>query len=1349
LNYKQNIIFLFFIFIYSSLHAQYYNESVEVDSIYNYNQNNPDTIFIHDILSSIQDSDIVLLHQGKGIKWNYNSGTVASDYGFAGRFEIHVVLKRISKSVIVRNIAREGTVTYVPKGLQLLRVGRYLDIMQTKTISSNIVAEPWNGKKGGIICIIGDTVKLLANIDASGKGYKGATPTNSNTVTCWASDSANVGKKNLPYSKKQWAGLKGESCVDEDTSYNRGFSPQYSGGGGGNGYHSGGGGGGNFFSGGLGGYEALLCASSPDTIGGRGGKGMGSGLLSGTSPIITFGGGGGCSTQKNGFIASSGGNGGGIIIIIANILIGNNYSIIANGQTVTDTATAGAGGGGAAGTIVLDVNEYSGSLKVILNGGHGGSVRLNTPIPGMGGGGAGGYLRYNGSSMNSNISLTFSGGNPGNMSPKVNKNAYPGMSGFSKGNFITPVKDFLFNLMPAVQNICEGDVPSLIKASTPKGATNIFRYVWRKSSDKINWQTIDTATRMTYQPPALFSTTYYQRIVHAVDINNIILVSDTSFTYAINVLPKITNNTIHTDTFAICKGLPMPQMFGSLPAGGNGTYQYLWQDSTSSNNWKTANGNHSGINYKPIYSDTVFLRRYVTSGVCHSYSNTFEIKVLPKITNYFITDTQWVSLGNNFIPLEANNALGGDMNYTYIWQKSDNLTKWNTIDSSHTNKVQVLAQPLQPDTFYYRRIVYSGLFNTCKDTTKVLPLYVLDSIQNNIISGNDTICARTAPKPFYATQPHGGDNHYRYLWQSSLDAITWDSLSNSDNTVFNPGILNHSTYFRRIVFSGKKNACIDTSNIIFIFTKPAIENNLIYHSKDTSICYGHSPGLLTGSIPLQGDGPYVYLWETSSIDTFTNAAGENNQISYQFDTLYNSIKIRRKVTSGICISYSDTLNIKVLPPLSNNYISGDTTVCKKTSPEYILGSIPEGGDNTDYRYQWISSSDNNLWTSCHQNSTNIHFRPAAIDTLTYFKRVVLSGLNNTCIDTSNFVTINTFQLPNAKLIPFEDSLCLGENFTLNIQTSGKAPFTLKYTDQNAVFDTTVNTTGKIQWQIWPYTQGIFQYQLVQVKDVNGCSPDSLPGKGELSIFEVPKAFAGSDTEVCGLETILSANKGIGIGKWIVDTQASFENGEHSNFTKASVEQYGTHHFTWKLNNGGCIDSSTIQVIFYQPPPSPLVGDNQEGPFLFKTKIKAYLPIFGKGEWTTPDTTIIFSDIYDPEATVENLKFGKNYFQWYVKNGACAAASDTLVITVKDIRIPEGFSPNKDGKNDTFYIKGLENVTNAELIILNRWGTVLYHSRDYKNDWDGTSHGSILPLDTYYYILNVIGRTYKGYLIIRK
>lgn len=72
-------------------------------------------------------------------------------------------------------------------------------------------------------------------------------------------------------------------------------------------------------------------------------------------------------------------------------------------------------------------------------------------------------------------------------------------------------------------------------------------------------------------------------------------------------------------------------------------------------------------------------------------------------------------------------------------------------------------------------------------------------------------------------------------------------------------------------------------------------------------------------------------------------------------------------------------------------------------------------------------------------------------------------------------------------------------------------------------------------------------------------------------------------------------------------------------------------------------------------------------------------------------------------------------------------------------IPEGFSPDGDGVNDRFIIEGAEK-TKVSLAIYNRWGNMVYESKDYKNDWEGVAGkgitlGEKLPDGTYYYLVD--------------
>jgi gliding motility-associated-like protein len=80
----------------------------------------------------------------------------------------------------------------------------------------------------------------------------------------------------------------------------------------------------------------------------------------------------------------------------------------------------------------------------------------------------------------------------------------------------------------------------------------------------------------------------------------------------------------------------------------------------------------------------------------------------------------------------------------------------------------------------------------------------------------------------------------------------------------------------------------------------------------------------------------------------------------------------------------------------------------------------------------------------------------------------------------------------------------------------------------------------------------------------------------------------------------------------------------------------------------------------------------------------------------------------------------------------------FVIPKIPLNIPEGFSPNNDGIDDTWFIKK-PNGTKVSVWVMNRWGNEVYKNLDYKNDWNGKSVGNILgedlPEGTYYYIVH--------------
>jgi gliding motility-associated-like protein len=65
-----------------------------------------------------------------------------------------------------------------------------------------------------------------------------------------------------------------------------------------------------------------------------------------------------------------------------------------------------------------------------------------------------------------------------------------------------------------------------------------------------------------------------------------------------------------------------------------------------------------------------------------------------------------------------------------------------------------------------------------------------------------------------------------------------------------------------------------------------------------------------------------------------------------------------------------------------------------------------------------------------------------------------------------------------------------------------------------------------------------------------------------------------------------------------------------------------------------------------------------------------------------------------------------------------------------------FTPNGDGINDVWLIAKGDCVSNLEVNVYNRWGSLVYHSDNYNNDWNGTYQDKPLPDATYYYVVQV-------------
>jgi gliding motility-associated-like protein len=121
--------------------------------------------------------------------------------------------------------------------------------------------------------------------------------------------------------------------------------------------------------------------------------------------------------------------------------------------------------------------------------------------------------------------------------------------------------------------------------------------------------------------------------------------------------------------------------------------------------------------------------------------------------------------------------------------------------------------------------------------------------------------------------------------------------------------------------------------------------------------------------------------------------------------------------------------------------------------------------------------------------------------------------------------------------------------------------------------------------------------------------------------------------------------------------------------------------------------------------------------------------------------------------------GEDCFTYEVCDSLGVERDDALVcITMAevDIIIPEVFTPNGDGFNETFEIIGIEQFPDNQLMVFNRWENLVYQADGYASQWDGVnmSNGEKLPDGTYFYVLILDPRqkespVFKGFVAIQR
>jgi PKD repeat protein len=390
--------------------------------------------------------------------------------------------------------------------------------------------------------------------------------------------------------------------------------------------------------------------------------------------------------------------------------------------------------------------------------------------------------------------------------------------------------------------------------------------------------------------------------------------------------------------------------------------------------------------------------------------------------------TATVCSGNNSGVITLTGQTGAVIN----WESSiDNGATWQTLASTSAtyNFSNITATTL------FRAVVQNG---NCPPANSSATLITVTPGTVVATAGPDQVLCNLNTTTLAGNSP--GTDSGVWTVTSGQTGIIFASPTSATTTV--SGLIGGQTYLFTWTITGS-GACPPTSDEVRVSNLGAITNTI---STSTPIVCSGQTILVSGSEPTGGDNTYTYLWERSSNSggTWVAISGQTSKdLTY---VLTDALIFRRTVSSSSCSSISNTINVVAQPPISNNVISSDQSVCIGSTPAPLTGTTPAGGDGV-YNYQWQSSPDGTTWTNINGSVFSGLSIPAITTSMFYRRLVSTAACSGSLQNISNPVKITVN--PNAEAV-----------FTFTAD-AGCAPFVL--TDQNIKATPFPDRNGTYTW----------------------------------------------------------------------------------------------------------------------------------------------------------------------------------------------------------------------------------------------------------------------------------------------
>ena len=302
-----------------------------------------------------------------------------------------------------------------------------------------------------------------------------------------------------------------------------------------------------------------------------------------------------------------------------------------------------------------------------------------------------------------------------------------------------------------------------------------------------------------------------------------------------------------------------------------------------------------------------------------------------------------------------------------------------------------------------------------------------------------------------------------------------------------------------------------------------------------------------------------------------------------------------------------------------------------------------------------------------------------------------------------------------------DEICVNSadgTITLNIQ-GGTAPY---YTALNSNNDT-------------DFVQDVFNYEnlasntyVVFIRDSNGCEISetftvaegtNLNGEAQVT-YECNTSGSVSNSVLAALIDPSVANDVL----FGLDTYEITEMQLDPFFENVTVGE----HFISVVHNNGCINTFEFEIESFEP----LSLDLRESDI---NQITA-MPYGG-----SPEFTYVIND----EPPTDGNRFqitATGVYTITVTDGNGCSVTEEIFMEFIDIEIPDFFTPDGDGLNDTWGPRNVEQFPDLFIKIYDRYGRALYFFQGNEDSWNGTYQLNDLPSGDYWYIIKLNGETDK-------